>query len=177
MNSSNASSVAERAERQPSSCCIAYVRNLLERVRTRHRLDAQNPRLAGRSDDAESDMPRPSLHDILAGELEASLMADVSPALRCAELEIRHDDPAELARAHVVFALTLLVPLLLVSATMVLLDGTLGHALHALLRFSLFALAVPLAVSLTMLAVRIFQRKRSRHVSVASPITSRLDQS
>lgn len=176
MNSSNASSVAERAERQPSSCCIAYVRNLLERVRTRHRQDGQDPRPGGGSDNAESDLPRPSLHDILAGELEASLMADGGPALTCPGLEIRHDDPAELARARVVFALTLLVPLLLVSASMVLLDGALGHALHALLRFSMFALAVPLAVSLTMLAVRTFQRKRNRHAPVGSLITSRLEQ-
>ena len=176
MNQPNATSVAERAERQLSPCCIATVRNLLDHVRTRHRLEQLDACPADSPGNDESDLPSPSLHDVLAGELEASLLAGAVLAPPSAEMEIRYDDPAELARARRLFAMSWLVPLLLASATLALLGDTLGRGLHALLQFSILVMAVPLAGSLTALLLRTFQRSRNPQFPPVPEKTSSLEQ-
>ncbi len=175
MNQPIAGSVAERAERQSFPCCIVTVRNLLDGVRRRHRLEQFNSLRTDAPDNVEPELPSPSLHDVLAGELEASLRADGAAALPAPELEIRHDVPAELSRARRVFALSWLLPLLLVSATLAVRGDTFGRGLHALLQFSMLVMAVPLAGSLAALLLRIFQRRRKLSLAAASANTSRLE--
>ncbi len=154
--------VVKTAERQPQYCCIAQVRALLERVRSR-----QLPRPAAPWGDEplrivhEEDFAKPSPHDLHVGELEASVLAGFSHATASHATEIRYDDPRELARARLIFALTWLLPLLLVSAVLVFFGTALGQALGSLLRFSVVMMAVPLAGSLVAVLVRGLQRKRT----------------
>lgn len=161
--------VVKTAERQPQYCCIAQVRALLERVRSRQ--------LSGRAppwgDEPlrivhEEDLAEPSPHDFHVGELEASVLAGFSHATASGANEIRHDDPTELARARLIFALTWLLPLLLVSAVLVFFGAALGQALGSLLRFSVVIMAVPLAGSLVAVLVRGLQQKRAELSKAAS---------
>lgn len=161
--------VVKTAERQSQHCCIAQVRALLERVRSRQ--------LHGRAVPAVDDPMRivheiefaePSPHDFHGGELEASVLAGFSHAAASSTNEIRYDDPRELARARLIFALTWLVPLVLVSAALVFFGATLDPALGSLLRFSMVTMAVPLAGSFAALLVRGVQRKRRESFGTAS---------
>lgn len=162
MKQTHALAVADVAERDAPRCCIAQVHALINLVRARHDLEQAKPCVDETNRTlVEDDLPVPTLHDIHVGELEASLLTDCSHAFDSSEVEIRHDDPGELAHVRVVFALTWLVPLMLVSATLTLFGATLDQALNSLLWFSMFAMAVPLSGSLVALLLHTSQRKRN----------------
>ncbi len=169
MKHANIVTLPDRVEADSPRCCIAQVRTLLEKVRSR-----QPARRAVTWVDEpmrivrEIDFAEPSPHDFHVGELEASVLAGFSHASGSGANEIRHDDPRELARARLVFALTWLVPLVLVSAVLVFSGAALGQALGSLLRFSVVIMAVPLAGSLVAVLVRRLQRKRAKLSRAAS---------
>lgn len=176
MKSVNGSSVVERLDAEPKPCCIAQVQALLKLVRARHRLEQTAPCVEDRiSPCIETDDFVPSLHYFHVSELEASLLADCADAPAFDVREYRYDDPRELARARLIFAITWLVPLLLVSAILTIFDATLGHALRSLLQFSLVAIALPLTGSLSALLVRGFQRRYKRRLQTAPNSVSGLE--
>lgn len=161
--------VIDRVAADAPRCCIAQVRALLNRVRAHHRREQATPRIDARSRIGnDSDPWSPSLHDVHVAELEASVLVDSASAPALSEAEMRHDDPRELARARLIFALTWLVPLMLVSAILVFAGAALGQALGSLLRFSVVIMAVPLAGSLVAVLVRRLQRKRAKLSRAAS---------
>ncbi|MBL0163027.1 MAG: hypothetical protein IPP82_05120 [Xanthomonadales bacterium] len=110
----------------------------------------------------DADPSPPSLHDFHVAELEATLLADSRKAPASGEAGIRHDDPGEPVRALWIIALTWLIPLLLVSATLAVFGTSFDRAVYSLLRFSALALSVPLGASLLALLLRIFKRRRNR---------------
>jgi hypothetical protein len=138
MKSSSAMPAVETRRSVP--CAFTRIRALLARVQARHRAPSPDP-LA-----APEEPAAPSLHDLHVAELEASCSVIETP--------MRHDDPAELRRARRVFAMSWLVPLLLVSGTLVLFGARLDHALVSLLQFSQLVLAVPLTGSLLAFVLR-----------------------
>ncbi|MEO7014554.1 MAG: hypothetical protein ABI127_09600, partial [Dokdonella sp.] len=95
------------------------------------------------------------------------------PAIGVAEY--RYDDPRELAHARLIFVITWLVPLLLVSAILAIFGATLGQALRSLLQFSLVAMSLPLTGSLAALLVRGFQRRYKRRLQTAPNSVSGLE--
>ncbi len=165
MKSANGSSVLERLDGERRRCCIAQVHALLKLVRSRHRLEQTAPCVEDRfGAGVEAEYPAPSLRDFHDGEIEASLLADCADAPAFDRTEFRFDDPRELARARLIFAITWLVPLLLVSATLAIFGATLGRALGSLLQFSLVAMALPLTGSLAALLGRGFQQRYKRRL-------------
>lgn len=144
-------------------CCIAQVRALLNRARTRHRREQTTPQGENRIGTwGDADPSSPSLHDFHVAELETCMLADSASVSASNEVEIRHDDPSELARARWVFALSWLIPLLLVSATLAVFGTSFDRAVYSLLRFSALALSVPLGASLLALLLRTFKGRRNR---------------
>lgn len=125
--------------RRSRACVITHVCALLDLIKARRVL--QPVPLAATSEAAE-----PSLHDLHVAELEAS----------CAplETELRHDDAQELRRARRVFAASWLLPLLLVSAVLLVFDSHIDRAVVSLLQFSQLVLAVPLTGSLLAFVLR-----------------------
>lgn len=165
MKSASGSSVVERLDVEPRRCCIAQVQALLKLVRARHRLEKNAPWIEEKiGTQVETDYAAPSLHDFHVGELEASLLANCTDAAAFETTSYRYDDPRELARARLIFALSWLVPLLLVSVTLVIFGATMGHALSSLLQFSMVAIAVPLTGSLAARLLRGFQRRHKSHL-------------
>ncbi|MEZ5461673.1 hypothetical protein [Dokdonella sp.] len=131
-------------------CCLTRVNVLLRALRARHQHSVDS-RLSG--DPAKSeilvDEPHaPSLHDVFAAELEASVAAEASPAGGVAETGIAYDSPREIARARLVFAASLAIPLLLIAASLAVFEGQLGQASTSLLKFSALALATPLVLAM-----------------------------
>ena len=176
MTSAKDSSVVERPDVEPQPCCIAQVQALLKRVRARHRLEQTAPCVEDRiATLVETDDVAPSTHDFHVGELEASLLADCADAPAFDVTESCYDDPRELAHARLIFVITWLVPLLLVSAILAIFGATLGQALRSLLQFSLVAMSLPLTGSLAALLVRGFQRRYKRRLQTAPNSVSGLE--
>ncbi|MGB0133255.1 hypothetical protein [Dokdonella sp.] len=131
-------------------CCLARVNALLKSLRVKHDRAAVARESAGSliHHVEDLDLHAPSLHDICAGELEASFASEEICGDRAVEFAIRYDSPREIARARLVFAATLVVPLVLVAATLSAFDGELGRASTSLLTFSALALTTPLILAL-----------------------------
>jgi hypothetical protein len=137
-------------------CCLTRVNSLLKSLRMKYRrADAsrlQTNALAGPTDD--EDVYAPTQHDYCVSELEASVVPDRSLARLPADTLIAFDSESEIARAKLVFAATLAVPLLLVAIALSLFDALIGRAATALLQFSALTLATPLIFALAKTAVR-----------------------
>jgi hypothetical protein len=137
-------------------CCLTRVNSLLKSLRMKHnRAEASRlptSGLTGTTDDEDLHAPTP--HDYCVSELEASVVPDRSFARLPADTLIAFDSAGEIARAKLVFAATLAVPLLLVAVTLGLFSGQIGSAMAALLQFSALALATPLIFALAKTALR-----------------------
>ena len=176
MTSAKDSSVVERLDVEPQQCCVAQVQALLKLVRASHRLEQTAPCVEdGIGARVETDDLVLSTHDFHVGELEASLLADCADAPAFDVTESCYDDPLELAHARLIFAITWLVPLLLVSAILAIFGATVGQALRSLLQFSLVAISLPLTGSLAALLVRGFQRRYKRRLQNLPKRVSGLD--
>lgn len=92
----------------------------------------------------------------------------VVPVSASNEVEIRHDDPLELACARWVFALSWLIPMQLVFATLALFGTSYDRAVYSLLRSSTLTLAGPLGGSLLAILKRTFKGRRNRQGHVLS---------
>ncbi len=148
MKDDNALALAVKTAPQSHSCCIAHLRSLLDGIRAEHRVGASASHPSGLLHEAfEESADSVSARDDYCSELEASMFAPDQLSLAFGEMEIRHDDPRELARARRVFAITLIIPMLLISSVLALFDSVLGGPMSSLLRSSLFALAIPLTGS------------------------------
>ncbi|MEO7935999.1 MAG: hypothetical protein ABIR27_07050 [Dokdonella sp.] len=128
-------------------CCLAHVRSLLGAIRTRHRLAESLGTIGLVGADHDEELASPTLHDFHVGELEAAVLAPCAAATIETGQALRFDSPQELVRAKWVFAATLLVPILLMSALLIASGNALDHSMISLLRFSTFLLAIPLTVS------------------------------
>lgn len=136
-------------------CCLAHLRALLGTIRARHRF-AESVNIG--LDDGRELVP-PSLRDYHVGELEASVLATDSSIRLDNPQSLLYNSPQELTRAKWVFAATLLVPILLMSALLIASGNVLDHSMISLLRFSIFLLAIPLT---GIGVVRFFQTRASR---------------
>lgn len=131
-------------------CCLARVNALLKSLRVRHSR-ADLARLAAEHRAVElgnHDVHVPTAHDLHVAELEASVAPELLVVAAALESAIACNDPAEVARARLVFAASLVVPLLLITTGLALFDEMLGRALSSLLHFSALALATPLVLVL-----------------------------
>lgn len=147
MKPQNALLEIDSSNRASHTCFLANVRSLLGSIRKRHRI-AGSVDAAGRNrPDVDEDLPSPTLHDFHAGELEASMLSPSTTNMFDKHDALRFDSPQELARARRVFAATLLVPLLLISALLIVSGNALDRSLISLLQFSTVALAIPLTGS------------------------------
>lgn len=148
MNQQNALQEIDAVRRDARQrCFLGHVRSLLSAIRTRHRLADAVDLNDGALNDVDEDLASPSLHDVYVGELEATVLAHSAAAEIDTQEAIRYDSPHELARARRVFTATLLVPLVLFSALLIVSGSALDRSMFSLLRFSTVALAIPLAVS------------------------------
>jgi len=158
MKHDNALPVARIHRRDSRACYLSRVRSLLNAIRARHwRMDAARQVDAIENDCTECDDGAPSLHDLHANELEASVHSP--SAQEDGDRAIRHDSPAELARARRVFAATWMIPLLAISTALATFGSALDRPLFALLQSSVVALAIPLAGSGAALLYRSLKRR------------------
>jgi hypothetical protein len=167
---STVSRIGEVESREASRlCCMTRVNSLLKALRVKHQHSVES-RLAGDPGNSEilDDEPQsPSLHDVFAGELEASVAAEAPRASGVAEAAIAYDSPGELARARLVFAASLAIPLLLIAAGLAVFDGQLGRASTSLLKFSALALATPLILAMARSALATGWRGLRAHPALA----------
>lgn len=150
-------------------CCLTRVNSLLKALRVKHDHSVESRRAAQlRNDETDDgDLPGPSLHDVFAGELEASVSAEVTRASVTPDVAMAYDSPGELARARLVFAASLAIPLLLISAGLALFDGQLGRASTSLLKFSALVLATPLILAMARTALASGWRGLRAHPALA----------
>lgn len=145
--------------RPENYCDLASFRLLVENARIL-RLNGVNVRQthAPGDDSGEETIAAPSAREAFCAELEASQFAPHRNA--SGEAVIRHDCPQELARARRVFALTLLIPILLLSMLLLIFGPTLDKPLFSLLQFSVLALAVPLSACAGGWLLRMLKHRR-----------------
>jgi cation transport ATPase len=137
-------------------CCLTRVNSLLKSLRMKHRRAdpsrLQTNALTGPADNEE--VVAPTRHDYCVSELEASVVPDRYLARLPDDTLIAFDSAREIARAKLVFAATLAVPLLLVAITLGLFNAQMARAETALLQFSALVLATPLIFALARTALR-----------------------
>jgi hypothetical protein len=147
---------AKQSREASRICCLTRVNSLLKSLRAKHnraeaaRLPTNDP--ASTTDDESVHAPTP--HDYCVSELEASVAPERSLALLPVETLAAFDGAREVARAKLVFAATLAVPVLLIAAVLSLFGGQFGRASTSLLQFSALALATPLVFALAKTALR-----------------------
>ena len=151
----NALQKTEDVSREASRmCCLTRVNSLLKSLRIKHdrAAAAQQP---GPSPDRHDDdgVHAPTPHDEFVSELEAAVAIGIFAHLQRDTL-VAFDSAREIARAKLVFAASLAVPLVLVAAALSLFGAQLDRAATALLQFSALALATPLIFALAKTAVR-----------------------
>ena len=138
--------VSATPARLPKSCCLAHVRLVLASMRSRHQVagdETSDSVATDRIDAHHEECHAPTSHDRYAAELENSLVA-----LPVQETAIRHDDSQEIARARLIFAASLALPLLLIAAVLGVPGWLTDRATLSLLHFAELALATPLLLAL-----------------------------
>lgn len=146
------------AIRRARYCCLAHFRSLFEGARIRHQSGIDSRQLIATPEQgAQQDLASATPHDVYCAELEASQLKLRS--FLSGDLAIRHDSPQEVARARRIFALSLLIPMMSISAVLLLFGSALDRPLFSLLQFSTFALAVPLSASAAAWLARSFKRR------------------
>ena len=151
-------------------CCLARVNAVLKTIRAKHDRAAA-ARLLSRArhgQASDDDLHAPSPRDFDLAELEASVAPETCIKRVPIEGVAVYDSPQEIARAGLVFAATLVVPLLLIAAGLTLFDGSLGRAATSLLQFSALTLATPLILALSKTALQSGWQGVRRHPVLAS---------
>lgn len=151
----NALQRTENVSREASHmCCLTRVNTLLKSLRIKHDRAAAAQQ-AGTSPDRHDDdgVQAPTPHDEFVSELEAAVAIGSFARLQRDTL-VAFDSAREIARAKLVFAASLVVPLVLVAAALSLFGAQLDRAATALLQFSALALATPLIFALAKTALR-----------------------
>lgn len=151
----NALQKTEDVSREASRmCCLTRVNSLLKSLRVKHDRAgvAQQP---GTSPDRHDDdgVHAPTPRDEFVSELEAAVAIGSFARLQRDTL-VAFDSAREIARAKLVFAASLAVPLVLVAAALSVFGAQLDRAATALLQFSALALATPLIFALAKTALR-----------------------
>lgn len=155
--------IAANSVQRPRYCCLAHLRSLIDNVRQQHRNPTSNRHaLAAPEGQVELEDAAPNAHDDYCAELEASMYTADRRFHAIGSVYVDYNSPEELARARRLFAITLLIPMLLISAALVLLGPFLGRAMGSLLQFSVFALAIPLVASAGAGLVRKFRHQRAQ---------------
>jgi hypothetical protein len=136
-------------------CCLTRVNSLLKALRMKHDRADTAQQTAGscdrRGDDDGAHAPTP--HDDFVSELEAAVAIGSFAGLP-RETLVAFDNAREIARAKLVFAATLVVPLVFVAAALSLFGAQLDRAATSLLQVSALALTTPLILALARTALR-----------------------
>ena len=156
MNNQTGTLVQAAGRSSSSRCWLCHIRDSLTSLRLRHLHAASDAAQRRGMAAADSGDTAPSPRDFYNGELEAAVLA---PAVIDAPL--RHDNPAELARARWLFALAWLIPILVISAALWLFPSAFDRAMTSLLDFSRIASSVPLIGSMLGAGWRTFGRRVS----------------